>query len=211
MKLVLASKSPRRAQLLTRLGLPFEQQSSNLDEIWNPEQSPEENVQRLAKEKAEEIVSNWSNALILGSDTTVVYGNQILGKPETVEDAARMLRMLSDSEHQVCTGVALLLTDSEGSILDTVQFCASTNVRFASLSDMDIDAYIATGSPMDKAGAYGIQDDAGALFVQEIHGDYYNVVGLPLQALYQQLKRHVPDFARSLWSSYASQRKFESS
>lgn len=211
MKIVLASKSPRRARLMKQLGLPFEQQASNLEEVWNPDQSPEENVQRLAREKAESVSSNWSDALILGSDTSVVHGDRVLGKPENRDDAARMLRLLSDSLHQVLTGVALVNTGADGSVVNVVQFYTSTNVRFAPLSEMEIDAYISTGSPMDKAGAYGIQDDRGALLVREIRGDYYNVVGLPLQSLYQQLKIHFPDTANTLWSAHSKYPKTDPS
>lgn len=207
MKIVLASKSPRRARLLQQLGLPFEQQSSDLDEVWNFDQSPEKNVQRLAREKAESVSSYWPNALILGSDTSVICGDHILGKPTSVEDAARMLRLLSDSAHQVLTGVALVRTDHSGSPAEVVQFHESTTVRFGTLSEMEIDAYISTGSPMDKAGAYGIQDDKGALLVREIQGDYYNVVGLPLHSLYRELKFHFPDIALHLWSAEEPDRK----
>lgn len=200
MKFVLASKSPRRARLLEQLGIPFEQQSSDLEEIWDPDQTPEDNVQRLAREKAASVISNWPDALILGSDTSVVHGDKVLGKPETQTEAAQMLRSLSGSSHRVLTGVGLIRTESDGSIANVYQFYTTTTVRFAHMSDEEIESYVASGSPMDKAGAYGIQDDTGALFVQEIQGDYYNVVGLPLQSLYQTLKLHFPDVAKQMWA-----------
>lgn len=198
--IVLASKSPRRARLLHQIGLEYIQHASNLMETWDPQSSIDENVQRLAREKATAVSENFSNALILGSDTSVMHQGTVLGKPATPSEAAEMLRTLSGSTHTVVSGVALIRTDETGSIEKSVHFSESTAVRFADLDDAEIEAYVSTGSPMDKAGAYGIQDDMGALLVKEIQGDYYNVVGLPLRSLYEQLKRHFSDQLPSVWA-----------
>jgi septum formation protein len=190
--LFLASRSPRRTALVQLLGIKnIEIHPADLEEEMDPSLSAAENVRRLALDKA-----RWAaNALagkrgiVLGADTTVAIGNDILEKPRDAHDAERMLALLSGNMHTVHTGVALidLETKAERS------FVESTNVTFRLLSTHEIRDYIATGSPMDKAGAYGIQEDFGAVFVQRIEGDYYNVVGLPLSRLYTMLKDFAPD------------------
>ena len=187
--LVLASQSPRRRQLLDRLGVPFSVHPSEAEEIVPPDHSPEEVVRRLARDKAEMVAATYPAALTLGADTIVVIDDDILGKPEDDDHAVAMLARLSGRSHTVFTGIALVQPDSGRSVAAH----EATEVVFASLSADEIAAYVRTGSPRDKAGAYGIQDDAGALFVEGVRGDYYNVVGLPLHRLYRTLRTHFPD------------------
>jgi len=178
--LVLASASPRRRELLTQAGYSFEVRPAHIPEDPRDGEDPIAYVTRLAREKAEvvfrELSANGSAdeaLVILGADTTVTLDNHILGKPEDAADATRMLRMLSDRSHHVITGVAVVT--SEG-----VEVAAEvTAVRFLSLADEEIAAYVATGEPMDKAGAYGIQGLA-ARWIPRVEGCYFNVVGLPL-------------------------------
>lgn len=168
MRLILASGSPRRKELLGHLGVEFDIVVTDVDESLHPGESPPEYVGRLAIEKAEAAAQPGSIAL--GADTTVAIDGQILGKPIDVEDAVRMLGLLSGRTHEVFTGVGL----SHGSFV-TVR----TEVTFAGLASPDIAWYVATGEPMDKAGAYGMQSIGGA-FVTSITGSYSNVIGLPL-------------------------------
>ena len=149
-------------------------------------------VEAIADEKAAAVAGSLpghlSGALVLGADTVVVLDGDVLGKPASREEAAAMLRRLSNATHRVFTGISLRHPTS-GAAATAHEVTA---VRFAPLSDAEIERYVATGSPLDKAGAYGIQDDHGALFVERIEGDYYNVVGLPLRLLYETLSRHFP-------------------
>lgn len=173
----LASQSPRRAELLQQIGVPFEQFAVDIDESHRDGERPEDLVQRLALEKARtgfpRIRAEDASALVLGSDTIVVHNGRILGKPADSQDAHNMLRDLSATQHQVLTAVALV-----GAELAEVRMSIN-NVSFRELSDGEITLYIATGEPMDKAGAYGIQG-AGAVFVQHLEGSYSAVMGLPL-------------------------------
>jgi septum formation protein len=137
----------------------------------------------LAAQKAEEVASRHPSEIVLGADTIVVLDGLMLSKPMDEEDAKGMLRLLSGRSHHVWTGVSLVRQSTDTHI----SFAECTEVQFAALSDHEIDAYVATGSPLDKAGAYGIQDDWGAVFISGISGDYYNVVGLPLHAMYRNL------------------------
>jgi septum formation protein len=181
---ILASRSPRRRHLLTLLGTEFEQVVSDVDESISDASVPREYAERLALEKAGAVARLRPDALVLGADTIVVHDEEILGKPVDEEDARRILRRLSGTTHAVYTGIALIhLAEDRQSVS-----AEATQVTFAELSDDEIDRYVATGSPMDKAGAYGIQDDQGALYVSRIDGDYYNVVGLPLHRLYEMVK-----------------------
>ena len=184
--LVLASASPRRKKLLEQIGLPFTVQVSAFDEdSVSTNLPPQDYVQVLARSKALAVAENRSlasPAIVLGADTTVVLDGQILNKPTDAADAARMLDLLSNRTHEVCTGIALV--HGERVLTDV----ARTEVRFRRISGEEITAYIESGSPLDKAGSYGIQDDFGAVFVQEIRGCYYNVVGLPLELLYRRLR-----------------------
>jgi septum formation protein len=183
--LVLASASPRRRELLTQAGFTFEVHPAHIPEDPNPNEDPIAYVIRLAREKAEAVFAEITNAtaseerasappqVVLGADTTVTLDNQILGKPENEADAARMLRLLSGRTHRVITGVAVVTAQR------TEVAAEVTGVRFLTLSDEEIAAYVATGEPMDKAGAYAIQGRA-ARWIPRIEGDYFNVVGLPL-------------------------------
>jgi septum formation protein len=175
--LVLASASPRRRELLAQAGFTFTVSPASIPEDLRPNEQPIAYVTRLAREKAENVYSrlrSQDDLVVLGADTTVVAPNgEVLGKPDGVEDAARMLRLLSAATHQVITGVALV-SHSGTEIAAEV-----THVSVVTLSDDEIAAYIATGEPMDKAGAYAIQGYA-ARWIPRIHGCYFNVVGLPL-------------------------------
>lgn len=187
--LVLASRSPRRRFLLERLGLTPEVWPSEAEEIIYPGVAPAQQVERLALDKAVDVATFFPEGLVLGADTVVVVDGNILGKPESENQAQAMLRALSGRTHTVYTGIALAHRPS--SRIRTAH--AATAVTFGDLSEMEIARYVAGGSPMDKAGAYGIQDDAGALFVERIDGDYYNVVGLPLRTLYLMLVAEFSD------------------
>jgi septum formation protein len=187
--LVLASASPRRRQLLTQMGLAFEVVASSIEESDDDAAMPESMVRRLATEKARDVAATRPDALVLGADTTVVLEQENLGKPQDADEARRMLARLSGETHVVYTGIALVHPASERVVVAVEQ----TLVTFASLSTHEIDAYVATGSPLDKAGAYGIQDDLGALFIRRIEGDYYNVVGLPVHRLYTLLRDRFGD------------------
>lgn len=187
--LVLASRSPRRRALLERLGLAFDVRPSPDDERWPEGEAPGTAVERLALEKAEAVAHAAPEALTLGADTVVVLEGTVLGKPADPEEARRMLRRLSGATHTVYTGLALVHPASGR----RVTAHETTAVTFAPLTEDEIARYVATGAPLDKAGAYGIQDDAGALFVTRIEGDYYNVVGLPLHRLYRLLTAHFAD------------------
>lgn len=186
---ILASQSPRRRKLLRQIKIPFVHAPSNIIETVPGNLNPEELVERLALKKASAIATKKPNALVLGADTLVVCRGVIFGKPSGVTEAAGMLRQLSNTSHKVLTGIALVHHQSERKVTAV----ETTEVTFGRLTETEITNYIKTGSPMDKAGAYGIQDDVGALFVERIHGDYYNVVGLPLRRLYVLLKQHYGD------------------
>lgn len=173
-RLILASASPRRAELLTQIGLAFETCPADIDETPQPGEGPLAYVERLAREKAQAIAASSPDALVLGSDTTVVLDGEILAKPESADHAAAMLARLSGATHQVMTGVALA---RGGECLARVSV---TDVTFRSLASEEIQAYVASGEPMDKAGGYGIQG-LGGIFVSELKGSYSAVVGLPLQ------------------------------
>ncbi|WP_054684303.1 Maf family protein [Rhodothermus marinus] len=187
--LILASRSPRRRKLLAQLGLDFEVHPSDLDENATNHRLPEQLVEQLALEKARAVAARFPEALTLGADTIVVLDGDVLNKPADEAEARAMLRRLSGRTHTVYTGVALVHPASRREIVDY----EATQVTFAPLTDAEIDAYVATGSPLDKAGAYGIQDDYGAVFIRRIEGDYYNVVGLPLHRLYRMLRNHFAD------------------
>ena len=197
MRIILASQSPRRKKLLQQLGFSFEVVPSSVNEDIG-ETDPVVLVEQLAFAKASDVSKQKANSLIIGSDTIVIHNDEILGKPKTPEAASLMLNELSGKQHFVYTGVALLETNTESEITKSVIFSVSTKVYFSDLDQHDIDEYIKTGSPMDKAGSYGIQDDWGATFVERIEGDFYNVVGLPLNRLYSELKKHFPNAIKSI-------------
>lgn len=172
--LVLASASPRRRELLTRLGLRFEVCPSDVDESQTPGEDPVAYVQRLAEQKARAARTSHARCAVLGSDTTVVLAGEVLNKPNDLAESERMLRALRGREHVVHTAVALVLRP-EG---EARRVCVSTRVRFRDFSDRTLAAYVKSGEGLDKAGAYGIQD-LGAALVSEVHGSYSAVVGLP--------------------------------
>jgi septum formation protein len=178
-KLVLASGSPRRAEILERAGWPHEIIVAGIDETVLPNEEPAAYVQRLARSKAEAVANRLSEGVVLGADTTVVVANQILGQPVDDPDARRMLRLLNAKWHDVLTGVAVVRVGGE-----TRVGYQATRVRFAEMSETEIDWYIATREPFGKAGAYGIQGKA-ALFIEEIEGDYFNIMGLPIRLVYE--------------------------
>ncbi|MCC7439603.1 MAG: septum formation inhibitor Maf [Armatimonadetes bacterium] len=181
---ILASSSPRRRQLLAQIGVRFTVISPDTDETQLPDESPQQMVQRLAQLKARAVASQQTHGLVLGADTTVVLNNVVLGKPTAPADAHRMLQSLSGNTHTVLTGWAIIDAATGAEAVG----CGNANVTFRTLDDDEIAAYVATGSPMDKAGSYGIQDDLGAVFIQRIDGDYYTVVGLPLAQVYCALR-----------------------
>ena len=178
-KLILASSSPRRAEILTTVGWPFEAVTAGIDETQKPGEQPVDYVQRLALEKAEAVRSTRDRGLVLGADTTVVVDDNLLGQPLDDNDARRMLKLLSGKWHEVLTGIALIKVGGEKKV-----GCERTRVRFVEMSDADIEWYVATGEPKGKAGAYAIQGSA-ALFIRQIEGDYFNIVGLPIRLVYQ--------------------------
>jgi len=180
-KLILASSSPRRAEILTAVGWEYEKQIADIDETELPAEKPAEYVRRLAREKAEAVAGKYTDALVLGADTIVVIENKIVGKPKDLTDARRMLKMLSGNWHEVLTGVALVKT-AEGDSETKVDL-QRTRVKFVVLSDEEIEFLIERGEPLDKAGAYAVQAQA-ALFIEQIEGDYWNVVGLPVNLIY---------------------------
>lgn len=185
MDIILASASPRRKEILGNTNLKFEVIKSDIDEVILPEESPCQVVMRLAYEKSMDISYNNKNKLIIGADTIVCLDNIILGKPKDKLDAIEMIKKLSGRTHQVITGISLINLDSNKKIIDYVV----SNVKFKKLSHEDIMDYIQTNESLDKAGAYGIQG-YGALLVEEIKGDYFNIVGLPISKLSDLLKKH---------------------
>ena len=187
-RIVLASLSPRRKELLSLLGVPFEVLASNAEEDpENPPESPEQYVRSIARKKATETAKKVDDALVIGADTVVVVNGLILGKPKDPEDAVRMLKLLSGKVHKVFTGVAVLDVRG-GTVVDSCEECVETQVRVRELSEDMIDAYVRTGEPLDKAGAYAIQG-YGSVLIEGIVGDYFNVVGLPVQRLSVMLER----------------------
>ena len=180
MKIVLASQSPRRKELLGLFHIPFTVRVADIDETMDEALSPYDAVAQVSRKKAE-AVKQSEDELIIAADTIVVCKGQILGKPRDEADARRMLRLLSGTDHQVMTGMTVLKGDR------CVVCTEVADVHFRDLSDTQIDAYIQTGEPMDKAGSYGIQGGA-ALFVEKIVGDYYNIMGLPVCRLGQILE-----------------------
>ncbi|WP_203361600.1 Maf family protein [Bacillus sp. REN10] len=181
-KIILASGSPRRKELLQKIGLPFTVVVSDVDETISHPMSSEEIVMQLASRKAYAVAKDHEQDVVIGADTIVVLDGEILGKPQDRNDAKRMLKQLSGREHSVYTGVAIMQANKQ------YLFYEKTNVTFWELSDEEVDAYLDSGEPFDKAGAYGIQG-AGAILVKKIDGDYFSVVGLPVASLYRQLQR----------------------
>ncbi|MDH7516719.1 MAG: Maf family protein [Bacteroidota bacterium] len=177
---ILASKSPRRRELLRQIGLNFDVIPSSIDETIVEENGPVDHVCILSERKARDVAFRLPSGIILGADTIVVIDDEILTKPGTEDEAVRMLQRLSGRKHDVYTGFTLIDVPS----WRRVTAWERTEVWFRRLCMEEILRYVASGSPLDKAGAYGIQDDFGAVFVERINGDYYNVVGLPLSRFY---------------------------
>ena len=178
-KLILASGSPRRTEILNRAGWPHEVMVAGIDESVRQQEDPPTYVQRLARSKAEAVAQRLEAGLVLGADTTVVIDGQILGQPRDEADARRMLELLNGRWHEVMTGVALVRVGGEARV-----DYERTRVRFAEMSGAEIDWYVASGEAFGKAGAYGIQGKA-ALFIEEIEGDYFNIMGLPIRLVYE--------------------------
>jgi septum formation protein len=178
--LVLASSSPRRREILANAGIAFEVRTADIPELRLAGESPVAYVRRLARAKAQAVKAG-AGEIVLGADTVVVVGDHVLEKPADDEDARRMLRLLSGRLHFVITGVSLCAGDR---VIDDTE---STGVRFVPLSDSEIDGYVASGEPMDKAGAYAIQGRASK-FIDRVEGCYFNVVGLPIALVYRRLK-----------------------
>lgn len=182
--IILASASPRRKKLLEQIGLKFEIVPANIDEDDISEQAPEKYVMELSRRKAVHVANSHSDKIVIGADTTVYLDDKFLNKPSDEQDAYAMLTRLSGNTHQVFTGVALVHYATNSS----TTFYVKTDVTFRELGEKEKYAYIATGSPMDKAGGYGIQDDFGSVFVEKIVGCYYNIVGFPLSRFYQEIR-----------------------
>ncbi|MGN0415510.1 MAG: Maf family protein [Agathobacter sp.] len=198
-RIVLASASPRRKELLEQIGMEFEICPAKGEEVMT-EQAPDQVVLELSARKAREVASGIltynenhkelvtpQEILVIGADTVVAYDGQILGKPKDEEDAGRMLSLLSGNTHSVYTGVTFVFMDQENRC-GQYSFFEETKVEFYPLSEKEIDSYVASGDPMDKAGAYGIQGPFAA-YVKGIRGDYNNVVGLPVARIFQELKK----------------------
>jgi septum formation protein len=196
MKIILASNSPRRKELLKAHNIEFDVIPSDISEVLNPNLSPVENVMELAKQKAEDVFNKTHKTAILAADTIVVYGNQILGKPVDEPEACSMLRKLSGRTHHVVTGVTLRTLEC------THTFSCVTEVTFANLTDEQIDYYVSNFKPLDKAGAYGIQEWIGYVGVTGINGSFYNVMGLPVQRLNQELKNFIEQYTNPLLNSF---------
>jgi septum formation protein len=180
-KLILASKSPRRAEILNAVGWPFTQMAANIDETRHESEDAVVYVERLARTKAETVAQQIGEGLVLGADTVVVIEGEILGQPADDADARRMLGLLNAKWHEVLTGVALVRA---GHAQESIVVHELTRVRFCEMSTEEIDWYVSTGEPRDKAGAYAIQGQGG-LFIEEIAGDYFNIVGLPIRLVYE--------------------------
>lgn len=185
MQLILASASPRRKALLSLFGIPFTVRAADIDETMDPEKPPFDEVARVSRSKAL-AVRREEEDVVIAADTIVVCQGKVLGKPHSEKEAAAMLRLLSGRDHQVMTGCTILFGDRAET------FTEVTSLHFRPLSEKEIQKYVQSGEPMDKAGSYGIQGGA-ALFCEKLEGDYYNVMGLPVCRLYETLCRTVPE------------------
>ena len=189
-RIILASSSPRRKELLEKIGLKFEVDASDCAEEIDPALGPDELVHRISLAKAKSVTSRHKDTIIIAADTIGVIGKKLLGKPHTADEARKMLAQISGKSHEVITGFTVLDTASNKVFSGTV----NTKVYIKKLTGQEIAAYVRTGEPLDKAGAYGIQG-LGAVIVEKIEGDYYNVMGLPLNALTNALK----EFGVNVW------------
>ncbi|NLP35675.1 MAG: septum formation protein Maf [Clostridiales bacterium] len=193
-RIILASESPRRKEIMDQMGIPFETMASHVAEVVE-EKEPAAMVQALAALKTKDIAMKLGDSkdretetIIIGADTMVFYKDNALGKPKDEEDAVRMLQMLSGDEHEVYTGVSIIINYLKKPSV-TISFAVSTKVCVQSLTTGQIADYVATGEPMDKAGAYAIQGKFG-IHIKEIRGDYYNIVGFPIAKIYETLLEH---------------------
>ena len=185
-QIILASGSPRRKELLELIGVEFKIITSNKEEVITST-NPEEVVKELSMMKAEDVAEVVTGpAIILGADTVVAHGGRILGKPKDKEDAFRMIRSFAGEDHYVYTGVCIIKKEADGSV-KKISFAEGTKVTVYPMSDEEIERYVASGEPMDKAGAYAIQG-LFAPYIKGIEGDYYNIVGFPIAGIYQRLK-----------------------
>ncbi len=182
MKIILASKSPRRREILSGLGVKFECEPADIDESFEAGTDPKTAVEQISKKKARHIAQKYKgeNVLIISADTVVCFEGEIFGKPESKERAVKMLESMSGKTHTVLSGFTLIYAGK------CITKSVSTNVTFRNLDKSEIDDYVNSGEPMDKAGAYGIQEK-GALFVEKIDGDYFNVVGFPVCEIFKAL------------------------
>jgi septum formation protein len=186
--LVLASASPRRAEILRSVGWRFEKITADVDESVQKGELPESYVERLARTKAKAVANKIEKGLVLGTDTTVLIDDKIIGKPVDLEDARKMLEKLSGQWHEVLTGVALFKKTEQG--LTYRDGHERTRVKFAQMSASEINYLVENGEPLDKAGAYAVQGVA-AMFIERIEGDYWNVVGLPIQLVYSMYQKNL--------------------
>lgn len=185
MDIILASKSPRRREILENTKVRFSVKESQIDEVIKADESPKETVMRLAYEKALDVANNNKESLVIGADTIVVINDQILGKPKNEEEAYNMIKLLSGKTHYVITGFALINLNLNKKVID----CEVSQVTFKELSEECIKDYLNTKESLDKAGAYGIQG-YGGLLVKNIQGDYFNIVGLPISKISDCLNDH---------------------
>ncbi len=190
MKLILASQSPRRRELLGLFQIPFAVQVADIDETMDTAKPPFDEVARVSRAKAE-AVSAAPDDVVVAADTIVVCGGTVLGKPRDAAEAVNMLRLLSGRDHQVMTGMTVLRGKRSRTVTEV------TDIHFRQLSEQEIRRYVASGEPMDKAGAYGIQGGA-ALFAEKLVGDYYNVMGLPVCRLWQLLREIAPELLEDM-------------
>lgn len=185
MNIILASASPRRKEILENINVKFDIVKSDIDEVILEDELPPQVVMRLAFEKSMDVAKSNQESLVIGADTIVVFNNTILGKPKDKEDARNTIKLLSGNTHEVITGISLINLSANKKIIDYVV----SKVKFKDLSEDDINDYINTGESLDKAGAYGIQG-YGSLLIEEIQGDYFNIVGLPISKLSDLVKTH---------------------
>ncbi len=183
-RIILASKSPRRRELMEMLKLPFEVIVSDIDERIDYDNDLVKEIESLSYRKAYAVYKDHQDALVIGSDTIVKIGNDVLGKPRSIEHARNMLKELSGRTHEVVTGVTIICNGQ----VET--FSSVAEVTFYPMTEEEIDEYLETNEPMDKAGSYAIQGDA-AKFIRSINGDYYTIVGLPIAELYHRLKKYL--------------------
>ncbi len=183
-RVILASKSPRRKELMQLFKIPFEIIVSDIDEKINYNNDLVKEIEKLSYQKANAVFKDHQDAIVIGADTIVKIGNDVLGKPHSIDEARKMLKELSDNTHEVVTGVTILYKDN----VET--FSNVSKVTFYPLLDEEIEEYIHTNEPMDKAGSYAIQGD-GAKFIKWIDGDYYSIVGLPIGQVYHKIKKYL--------------------